>query len=126
MFPCKEQLVADLTGRVSGDETVQVMDFASGNIHALYTLRYKQPTRFLYDLHFFHDIDAPYIQKLREEFLQDLKNRTPMYFVLSSVSWPISGYERLDVFPELADWLSEYYVLESENSCYRLYRYRKP
>jgi len=119
---CKENLVQDLHGRVSSGDTVQVMDTISGGIYALYAMRYKQPTRFLYDAPFFHDRESDYIQNLRNEFLHDLKTRPPLYFVLSKRSWPINGYERLDTFPELREWLSENYILDIERGGYRLYR----
>ena len=39
--------------------TVQVLDTTSGGIHALLRLGLRQPTRFIYDFHFFHDVGRP-------------------------------------------------------------------
>lgn len=122
-FKSTQMLKADLKDKVGRDQTVQVMDFLSGMVHGLYELELRQPTRFLFDLQFFHDIDQPYIQSLRLEFLKALREDPPAFFVLSTLSWPIPGYERLDAFPELAAWLSAYYRIETENDYYRIYRY---
>lgn len=120
-FICVNDLVGDLEGKVSRSERVQVMDFMSGGIHALYKLHYKQSTRFIYDFHFFHDTHHPYIQGLRKEFLNSLQSNPPVFFVLTKVSWPFQGYERLNKFPELCNWLSANYVLYASREYYRLY-----
>ena len=122
---CRDSLVEDLRGRVADSETVQVMDFMSGDILALFLLRCRQPTRFIYDFQFFHDVSHPYIQQLRKEFLDDLKRRSPAFFVVSSVSYPVQkkrGFARLQTFPELQEWLKQNYYLEKETVWYRLYR----
>ncbi|MCX7715311.1 MAG: hypothetical protein N2171_06260 [Clostridia bacterium] len=124
-FPCKEQLINDLNGKIKQTDTVQVLDFVSGHIHALYVLRCKQPTRFLFDAQFFHDIDSPYIQSLRKEYLQDISIQPPTYIILSIQSWPVNGYERIETFPLFRDWLYENYTLVHEiKDCYRLYKYK--
>jgi len=115
-------LYNDLKDNVGPEQTVQVMDIVTGGIHALYKLRIKQPTRFIYDAHFFHDINEPYIQNLRSEFIQDLRKKPPVFLALSPISWPVKGYERLEAFPELAEWLAANYQLEIERNTYRLYR----
>jgi len=116
--------VSFLSGKVHAGETVQVMDGVSGGIHALYDLRCKQPTRFIYDGHFFHDIDEPYVQNLRAEFMAGLRMNPPAFLVFSVTSWPLAGYERLEAFPELAELLSREFQIVSENKYYRIYRYR--
>lgn len=121
-FRCTTDLLHDLQEKILPGQTVQAMDSTSGDIHALFKLKVKQPTRFIYDAHFFHDMDHPYIQMLRCEFLHDLATAPPDWFVLSEVSWPVYGYERLHQFPELATWLTANYTLEVERHCYRLYR----
>ena len=45
-------------GCAPGD-TVQVLDTTAGGIHALLRLGVRQPTRFIYDFHFFHDVERP-------------------------------------------------------------------
>jgi hypothetical protein len=98
------------------------MDCISGALNGLYILHCKQPTRILYDGHLFHDIQHPYIQALRREFLDDLKLHPPAYFVITKVSWPLSGYDRIKTFPALETWLQDNFSLYSENEFYKLYR----
>jgi len=121
-FQCTEDLILDLQGRVSPSENVQVIDFMSGAIQALYTLHYRQATKFIYDFHFFHNSAHPYIKKLREEFLTELKQKPPIFIIVAKNSWPASGYERLQDFPELVEWIHSNYFLETERECYRLYK----
>ncbi len=120
-FPPTDMLVQNLSEKLPPGETVQTMEGLSGGIHALYTMRYKPPTRFLYDVCFFQDIEHPYIKKIRAEFLHDLKSRPPAYFVLFKKSWPLRDYERLETFPELRNWLHENYVIEISSDFYHLY-----
>jgi len=122
VFHQKNRLIQDLSGRLSPGETVQVMECGSGGIHALYVMRYKQPTRFLFDANLFHDIDHPYIKKLRAEFLRDLQGRPPEFIVVFKRSWPLTGYERIETFPQLRDWLHKNYFMEIDAGFYHLYR----
>ena len=52
-------LARDLAGLAGPGASVQVMDVTEGGIHALLRLHVRQPTRFLYDFHFFHDERDP-------------------------------------------------------------------
>ena len=106
---------------VAAGGLVQVLDTTEGGIHALYRLGARQPTRFLYDFHFYHDVDHPYVRRLRGELLEGLRARPPGAVVLFETGWPSGGYERLDAFPELARWLRHGYRLRDEGDGYRLY-----
>jgi hypothetical protein len=116
-----ERLVASLRPVVAAGGLVQVLDTTEGGIHALYRLGARQPTRFLYDFHFYHDVDHPYVRRLRGELLEGLRARPPGAVVLFETGWPSGGYERLDAFPELARWLRHGYRLRDEGDGYRLY-----
>src|SRR4029450_8359589 len=70
-------LARDLAPRVPAGATVQVMDVTAGAVHALLRLGLREPTRFLYDFHFFHDVADPRVQALRAEFVAGLKRRRP-------------------------------------------------
>ena len=81
--------------------TVQVMDVTEGGVHALLRLRLRQPTRFLYDFHFFHDAGDPRIQALRAEFVARPRGAAgPPPSWSSRHAGAAPGYERLDGFPE--------------------------
>ena len=115
-------LAATLAPDVLAGGTVQVLDTTEGGIHALYLLGAREPTRFIYDFHFYHDIQHPYIQRLRAELLTGLAARPPAAVVLFRAGWPAGGYERVDQFPALRDWLATHYTVAAEGDGYRVYR----
>jgi hypothetical protein len=117
-------LEADLKGRLAPGDTVQVLDTTEGGIHALFRLGVRQPTRFMYDFHFFHDEAAPVVRALRAEFIRDLDARPPRVIVLFERGWPAGGYERVERFPELAARLRERYEPALTRGAYRLYAKR--
>ncbi len=116
-------LVRDLQP-IAGAGPVQVMDVTEGGIHALLRLHLRQPTRFLYDFHFFHDEDDARIQALRGEFARDLERGRPTAVVVFRDTWRRSGYERLDGFPTVARLLERDYRLAVEGDGYRIYAKR--
>src|SRR5206468_823202 len=76
----KERRVASLVRDLkplAGAGPVQVMDVTGGGIHALLRLHLRQPTRFLYDFHFFHDEADARIQALRADFARGLEGGRP-------------------------------------------------
>jgi hypothetical protein len=117
-------LVRDLDERRRQGDTVQILDTTSGGAHALLRLGLVQPTRFLYDFHFFHDIDRPFIQALRAELVDGLALSPPRFIVLFRHGWPSGQEERIHRFPELARLLAERYVIAVERGQYLLYAKR--
>src|SRR5262245_22147806 len=117
-------IVADLRGRLAPGDLVQVLDTTGGGIHALLRLHVEQPTRFVYDFHFFHDTGTPTIRALRAEFLRDLEARPPRCVVIFRDGWPTGGYERIEAFPELARWLARGFRLATKGDGYVIYAKR--
>ena len=117
-------LARDLAGLVRPGDTVQVMDVTEGGIHALLRLHLRQPTRFLYDFHFFHDERDPRIQALRAEFAGDLERGRPAAVVVFRDTWRRQGYERLKDFPAVDRLLENEYKLAVEGDGYRIYAKR--
>jgi hypothetical protein len=105
-------------------ELVQVLDTTNGGIHALLLLHATQPTRFLYDFHFFHDTGTSVVQALRRELLRGLQQRPPRCIVVMDAGWPAGGRERLDTFPELARLLGEEYRPAGRGDGYVIYAKR--
>jgi len=104
-----DALVTELRPRLRAGDRVQVFDTTEGGIHALLRLGVAEPTRFIYDFHFFHDTDAPVIRALRAELIRDLGARPPRLIVTFGRGWPTGGYERFATFPELERWLQAEY-----------------
>ncbi|HZO43035.1 MAG TPA: hypothetical protein VFE97_27710 [Methylomirabilota bacterium] len=105
-----EALVADLDGRIGPGDFVQVLDTTEAGVHALLRLRAVEPTRFIYDFHFYHDDQTPTVQRLRAEFLAGFDAHPPKFVVLFERGWPGGGYERVDEFPGLRRRLLGYRV----------------
>jgi hypothetical protein len=116
-----DRLAAALRPVVARGRTVQVLDTTDGGIHALLRLGARQPSRFLYDFHFHHDVDHPYVRRLRAELMEALRTGPPGAVVVFRQGWPAGGYERLAGFPELQHWLAAGYRLAEEGDGYRLY-----
>jgi hypothetical protein len=117
-------LTRDLAPLVRPGERVQVLDTAAGGIHALLRLGLRQPTRFIYDFHFFHHADDPRIRALRAELVADLVAQRPAAVVILEESWPELGYERLAAFPELARLLETSFPLAVTGPGYRIHAKR--
>ena len=103
-------VVADLDGRVERGDFVQVLDTTEAGVHALLRLRAVEPTRFIYDFHFYHDRESAMVRRLREEFLAAFDAHPPKFVVLFERGWPAGGYERVDDFPGLRARLMRYTV----------------
>ena len=79
-------------------------------MHALLRLRAVEPTRFIYDFHFYHDRETRMVRRLREEFLGGFDAHPPKFVVLLERGWPAGGYERVDEFAGLRARLLAYTV----------------
>ena len=107
------RLAAELAPMLAPGDTVQVFDTTAGGVHALLRLGVREPTRFLYDFHFFHDPGHPTIDALRAELIRALDAQPPALIVLFEEGWPVGGYERFDTFPALAARLLRYDLVQA-------------
>jgi hypothetical protein len=117
------RLAGELAPRLRRGDTVQVLDTTGGGIHALLRLGVREPTRFLYDFHFFHDAGHPTIEALRAELIRDLQAHPPRLIVVFERGWPAGGYERLDAFVVLRERLARYDLVRPGPD-YRIYAQR--
>jgi dolichyl-phosphate-mannose-protein mannosyltransferase len=114
----------DLAPLAPRGATVQVMDVTEGGVHALLRLGLREPTRFIYDFHFFHDVADPRIQALRAEFAARVDAGRPAAIVVLRDTWNRKGYDRLDELPGLTRMLERAYTLAVEGDGYRIYARR--
>jgi hypothetical protein len=114
-------LVHELAPRLRTGDTVQILDTSDGGAHALLRLGVSQPTRFIYDFHFFHDVETPIVRGLRAELIRGLDARPPRFVVLFEHGWPAGGYDRIRAFPELAERLATRYAVVGTHAGYRLH-----
>ena len=117
-------ITRDLRPLVPPGATVQVMDVTDGGIHALLNLGLRQPTRFIYDFHFFHDESDPRIRALRSEFMTGLETGRPAAIVVLKDTWNRPGYDRLRELPGLMPLLDRAYRLAVDGDGYRIYAKR--
>lgn len=117
-------LVGELRGRLRSGDLVQVLDTTEGGVRALLALRARQPSRFVYDFPFYHDVETPIVQGLRAELLGDLDARAPRFIVLFERGWPAGGYERIARFPGLERRLATRYRPIVDGDGYRIYAKR--
>jgi hypothetical protein len=118
-------LTRDLAPLVPPGATVQVLDTTAGGIHALLRLGIRQPTRFLYDFHFFHHAGDPRIQALRAELAAGLAAHPPAAVVVLEESWPALGYDRLAAFPELVQLVERSFPVAVSGPGYRIHAKRR-
>jgi hypothetical protein len=119
-----EAVTRDLAPLVPPGGTVQVLDTTEGGIHALLQLGLRQPTRYLYDFPFFHDVGDPRIQRLRRDFAGSLGRHPPAAVVVFRDTWGRPGYERLAEFPAVQELLARRYALAIDGGEYRIYAKR--
>jgi hypothetical protein len=119
-----EAVVETLRPRLAPGDTVQVLDTSDGGAHVLLRLRVPAPTRFVYDFHFFHDVDTPIVRALRAELIRGLDARPPRFILLFEHGWPAGGYERVAAFPELAERLATRYRVLDAVAGVRVYAQR--
>ncbi len=117
-------LSRDLAPLVPAGDTAQMMDVTEGGLHALLRLGVRQPTRFLYDFHFFHDQTDARIKDLQAEFVAGLEAGQPAAIVVMRDSWNRPGYDRLLEIPGLTPLLNRAYTLAAEGDGYRIYAKR--
>ena len=117
-------LSRDLGPLLRPGDTVQVLDVTEGGLHALLRLGVRQPTRFLYDFHFFHDQADPRIKAFQAELVSGLKAKHPAVIVVMRDTWNQPGYGRLGQVPGLTPLLDRDYALAVEGNGYRIYAKR--
>jgi hypothetical protein len=116
-----EAVGEQLSNYAKPGDAVLPLDVTDGAIHALYKARIPLHGRFIYDFHFYHHVDHPYIRLLREEFMSTLAARPPD-LVLQFDSWRPHGRTCSDQFPELQEFLKDYSMLFETNNASVLYR----
>jgi hypothetical protein len=115
------RLVEELRPQLQAGDTVQVLDTSDGGVHALLRLGRQQPTRFVYDFHFYHDVDTPVVRALRAELIGGLDAAPPRFIIVFEHGWPAGSYDRLRAFPELGERLATRYVLAAARDGYRIH-----
>jgi hypothetical protein len=109
-------------------DLVQPLDWTGGAVHGMLEARAPLATRFMYDFHFYHHVDTPYIVRLRRQFVRQLAAARPRFVirVFDGRPWP-GGPGTSREFPALEAFLeAEYRVVRSGETYNILERVTSP
>jgi hypothetical protein len=117
-----DEIAKWLKGRLQPGDTVQPLDWTGGSIHAMLLSEAKLATQFMYDYHFYHHVSSVYTQRLREKFIQQLRNAAPRFIieVVTDKPW-VSGVDTTREFPDLRKFLDERYEIAFKGNGYLIY-----
>lgn len=101
-----------LTQRMRPGDTIQPLDWTEGSIHAMLLAHAQIATPFLYDYHFYHDVNNPEIIRLRQRFMEALNVSNPRFILYMNEDWPrVTGPGTSTQFPQLSDYIAQHYVV---------------
>ena len=116
------QLVEDLRTRLKPGDKVQLFFSTGLGVHALYKLKVPIASRFMMDMHFFHEREYDYVKKIRAELITTLQKEPPKLIVVSKISYIGDvSFDRIKAFPEFYSLLNSSYSLAVERDLYRVY-----
>lgn len=75
------RISAFLKDNLKPNETVQPLDWTGGAVHAMLLSKAKIATPFIYDFHFYYNLNTNYINDLRKKFINLLNLARPDYIV---------------------------------------------
>jgi hypothetical protein len=119
-----DEIAAFLEANLHPGDMVQPLDWVGGAVHAMLIARVKIATPFIYDEYFYHHLNLPYVQELRQRFVDDLQRALPRFVVEVYDDGPYAeptGPNTSRDFPELRAFLAENYSVVREGQGYRIY-----
>jgi hypothetical protein len=117
-----------LRAHLQPGDLVQPLDWTGGAVHGMLEARARLATRFMYDFHFYHHVDTPYIVRLRRQFVRQLAAVRPRFVirVFDGRPWP-GGPGTSREFPALEAFLeAEYRVVRARATYSILERVTSP
>ncbi len=111
-----------LNAHLKEGDTVQPLDWTGGAVHGMLIARAPLATRFIYDFHFYHHINEPYIKSLRSEFMRELYAAKPQFIirVFDNKPWP-RGENTTRKFPELTAFIAHNYTEALNGSTFTIF-----
>jgi hypothetical protein len=100
-------------------DLVQPLDWTGGAVHGMLEARAPLATRFMYDFHFYHHVDTPYVVRLRRQFVRQLAAARPRFVirVFDGRPWP-GGPGTSREFPALEAFLEREYRVVHTGATY--------
>jgi hypothetical protein len=104
------EISALLRDRLEPGDRVQPLDVVGGAGHAMLLSGAVLATPFLYDFHFYHHPNRPYIQRLRARMLKAMRSQRPRFVIETTKkrTWARRG-PRTAPFPALEALIAEEY-----------------
>lgn len=107
--------IADyLRSTLQPGDKVQPLDWTEGALQAMLMTGTVIATPYLYDYHFYHHVSQPYIQTLRQRFLDRLAAEQPRFIIDVYAKPQPSGADTEPEFPALDDYIDAHYVAVHE------------
>ena len=120
-YVCSE-LVEDIKPMLKPGDKVQLFSSYWLGVKALYILKVPIASRFMMDMHFFHEREYDYVKNIRAELITTLKKEPPRLIFVSKQAYTIgNGYDRIKLFPAFESLLNSSYNLAVERDRYRIY-----
>ena len=125
-FQVTDEITDFLKNNLKAGDKVQALDWTGGALHAMLKAEAKTATRFIYDFHFYHHINSPYIIRLKKEFIDELEKSKPEFIIriLENRPWP-GGENTSRNFNELDDFIDRNYYVVKEGQGYKIYEHNK-
>ena len=76
-----DTIASFLETHMEDGDTVQPLDWSGGAVHAMLIAEAQCASRFVYDYHFYHDLDEPVVQRWRAQFLDHLEATEPTWVI---------------------------------------------
>ncbi len=121
-----QQIATFLEDNMVSEDRVLPLDVTGGAIHGMYLAGARIGSSFIYDFHFYHHCDHPYIQGLRNRLIEEIDTEEPRYVIQFRHRWRPFGPGTCEAFPELDHVLAkdyravvdvrDYRILERDNS----------
>jgi hypothetical protein len=114
-----------LRANLKPGDKVQPLDWNGGAVHGMLLAEAELATRFMYDFHFYHHQDSPFIEKLRQEFIEDLRLNPPRFIVdIIRDKSRVQGPNTTPVFPALSALIRERYRIAMRDPSFIIYERR--
>jgi len=120
--PRKDQITAYFKKNLSPTDKIQAMNWNLPTLMALYELRAVPATPYIVDLQFYHDLSNPYIQHLREDFMQRMAQEMPRFIILSKHKKEMLHIDGPNKFTELQAFIAKYYSLDYKAKNLQIYK----
>jgi hypothetical protein len=117
-----DRIAEYLRANLRPGDTVQPLDWNGGAVHGMLLAEADLATRFIYDFHFYHHTNSPYIERLRREFIEDLASDPPRFIVeVIRDRSRVHGPNTTSEFRALSEFLRKSYHIAVRDQSFFIY-----